>query len=110
VSRPCKIGGSWRDLYAGKWSLNLSEHKGVSKLEKQGEYERRVETVVEQCDDQIEQFKADLEEAGPEQRTKYDEEIDVLIANREAVRRGLLRVNPEGVDLCSSCPDEKDLV
>jgi len=65
---------------------------------------------VEQCDNQIEQFKADLEEAGPEQRAKYDEEIDVLIANREALRRGLLRANPEGVDLCSSCPDEKDAV
>ena len=51
---------------------------------------------MEQCDDQIEQFKADLEEAGPEQKEKYDEEISVLIANREAVRRGLLRVTPEG--------------
>jgi hypothetical protein len=86
------------------------EDKGVSKLEKQGEYERRVEAMVEQCDNQIEQFKADLEEAGPEQRAKYDEEIDVLIANREAVRRGVLRVTPEGDDLCSSCPDEKDAV
>jgi len=75
-------------------------------LEKQGEYERRVEAVVGQCDDRIEQFKADLEEAGPEQREKYDEEISVLIANREAVRRGLLRVNPEGDDLCSSCSEE----
>jgi len=110
VSRPFKIGASWQDLYAGKRSLNFSEHKGECKLETQGEYERRVEAVVEQCDNQIEQFKADLEEAGPEQRAKYDEEIDVLIANREAVRRGLLRVNPEGVDLCSSCPDEKDAV
>jgi hypothetical protein len=79
-------------------------------LEKQGEYERRVEAVVEQCDDQIAQFKADLEEAGPEQKEKYDGEISVLIANREAVRRGLLRVNPEGVDLCSSCPEEKEAV
>jgi hypothetical protein len=79
-------------------------------LEKQGEYERRVEAVVEQCDDQIEQFKADLEEAGPEQKAKYDEEISVLIANREAVRRGLLRVDPEGADLCSSCAEEKDAV
>jgi len=75
-------------------------------LEKQGEYERRVEAVVDQCDDQIEQFKADLEEAGPEQKEKYDEEISVLIANRESVRRGLLRVDPEGIDLCSSCPEE----
>jgi hypothetical protein len=79
-------------------------------LEKQGKYERRVEAVVEQCDDQIEQFKADLEDAGPEQKEKYDEEISVLIANRESVRRGLLRVDPEGVDLCSSCPDEKGAV
>ena len=79
-------------------------------MEKQGEYERRVEAVVEQCDDQIEQFKADLEEAGPEQKEKYREEISVLIANRESVRRGLLRVNPEGVDLCSSCPEDKEAV
>jgi len=90
--------------------LILSEHKGECKLEKQGEYERRVEAVVEQCDDQIAQFKADLEEAGPEQKEKYDGEISVLIANREAVRRGLLRVNPEGVDLCSSCPEGKEAV
>jgi hypothetical protein len=77
-------------------------------LETAGEYERSVEAVVEQCDDQIEQFKADLEDAGPEQKEKYNEEISVLIANREAVRRGLLRVDPEGVDLCSSCPEEKE--
>jgi hypothetical protein len=79
-------------------------------LEKQGEYERIVEAVVEQCDDQIAQFRADLEEAGPEQKEKYDEEISVLIANREAVRRGLLRVTPGGDDLCSSCPEEEDAV
>jgi hypothetical protein len=51
-----------------------------------------------------------LEEAGPEQKEKYGEEISVLIANRESVRRGLLRVDPEGIDLCSSCPEEKDAV
>lgn len=61
---------------------------------------------MEQCDDQIAQFKADLEDAGPEQKEKYDEEMSVLIANREAVRRGLLRLSPEGDDLCSSCPAE----
>ena len=66
--------------------------------------------MVEQCDDQIEQFKADLEEAGPEQKEKYDEEISLLIANREAVRRGLLRVTPEGDGLCSSCPEGKEAV
>jgi hypothetical protein len=86
------------------------ELKGECKLEKQGEYERRVEAVVEQCDDQIEQFKADSEGAGPEQKEKYDGEISLLIANREAVRRGLLRVTPEGDDLCSSCPEEKEAV
>jgi hypothetical protein len=90
--------------------LILCQHKGECKLEKEGEYERRVEAVVEQCDDQIEQFKADLEGAGPEQKEKYDGEISLLIANREAVRRGLLRVTPEGDNLCSSCPEEKEVV
>lgn len=74
-------------------------------MENPGEYERRIEALVEQCDDQIEQFKAALEQAGPEQKEKYDEEMSVLIANREAVRRGLLRPSPEGEELCSSCPD-----
>ncbi len=75
-------------------------------MENPGEYERRVEALVKQCDDQIEEFKAAMEKAGPEQRQKYDEEMSVLIANREAVRRGLLRPSPEGEELCSSCPDE----
>ncbi len=78
--------------------------KGELKLENEGEYERRVESVVEQCDAQIAQFEAAMEEAGPEQKAKYDEEMSVLIANREAVRRGLVRPGPEG-ELCSSCPE-----
>lgn len=75
-------------------------------MKSQGEYERRVEALVEQCDDQIAQFKNDLEDAGLEQKEKYDEEMSVLIANREAVRRGLLRLSPEGDELCSSCSEE----
>jgi hypothetical protein len=73
-------------------------------LESSGEYERRIEALVDQCDDQIEQFRVALEEAGPEQKEKYDEEMSVLIANREAMRRGLLRPSPDGKELCSSCP------
>ncbi len=76
-------------------------------MENPGEYERRIEALVEQCDNQIEQFKAALEQAGPEQRDKYEEEMSVLIANREAVRRGLLRPSPEGEELCSSCPEKE---
>jgi hypothetical protein len=75
-------------------------------LENPGEYERRIEALVEQCDDQIEQFRSALEEAGPEQKEKYDEEVSVLIANREAMRRGLLRPSPNGEELCSSCPEK----
>jgi hypothetical protein len=81
--------------------------KGECKLENPGDYERRIEALVEQCDDQIEQFKASLEKAGPEQKEKYDEEMSVLIANREAVRRGLLRPTPDGEELCSSCPQDE---
>jgi hypothetical protein len=77
-------------------------------LENPGEYERRIEALVEQCDDQIEQFRSSLEEAGPEQKEKYDEEMSVLIANREAVRRGLLRPSPSGEELCSSCPERAE--
>jgi len=79
-------------------------------LESQGDYERKVEALVEQCDDQIAQFRSDMEEAGPEQREKFDEEISILIANREALRRGLVRVTPEGDDLCSSCPEEEETI
>ena len=75
-------------------------------METEEDYERRVEAAVEQCDAQIAEFEAAMEEAGPEQRAKYNEEMSILIANREAVRRGLLRLTPEG-DLCSSCSDEE---
>ncbi len=70
------------------------EHKGECKLEKQGEYERRVEAVVEQCDNQIEQFKADLEEAGPEQREKYDEEIRRFDSEPRGGAEGLVTCDP----------------
>ena len=78
-------------------------------MENRGEYEQRVEDLLEQCDAQIAQFRADSEQAGPEQRAKYDEEISLLIANREALRRGLLRVSLEGEDLCSACSEDKSV-
>ena len=69
-------------------------------------YEREVEGKIEEWNARIEQLKISAQDAGPEKSKEYEEEIDTLIADREAVRRGLLRLSESGEALCSSCPDE----
>lgn len=64
-----------------------------------------VEAMVSRMDAQIEELTARGKDGGPELRKQCQEEISTLIANREAVRRGLLRVTESG-ELCSSCPEE----
>jgi hypothetical protein len=69
-------------------------------------YESEVEGKIEEWNARIEQLKISAQDAGPEKSKEYEEEIDTLIADREAVRRGLLRMSESGEALCSSCPDE----
>jgi hypothetical protein len=69
-------------------------------------YESEVEGKIEEWNARIEQLKISAQDAGPEKNKEYEEEIDTLIADREAVRRGLLRMSESGEALCSSCPDE----
>ena len=71
-------------------------------------YESGVEGKIEEWNARIEQLKISAQDAGPEKSKEYEEEIDTLIADREAVRRGLLRLSESGEALCSSCPDEPD--
>jgi len=70
------------------------------------QYENKVEAKIEEWNARIEKLKLDAQDAGPEKRKEYEEEIDSFIANREAARRGLVRVSESGSGLCSSCPDE----
>ena len=72
-------------------------------------YESEVEGKIEEWNARIEQLKISAQDAGPEKSKEYEEEIDTLIVDREAVRRGLLRMSESGEALCSSCPDEPTL-
>ncbi|MEW6113471.1 MAG: hypothetical protein AB1664_15170 [Thermodesulfobacteriota bacterium] len=58
------------------------------------EHEERVRTLLSKWDDEIERLKAASLDAADEDRKRYDEAIELLVANREAMRRGLL-VLPE---------------
>jgi hypothetical protein len=70
-------------------------------------YEDRVEAKIEEWNARIEQLKVDAQDAGPEKSKEFEHEIESLIANREAVRRGLLRLSESGEELCSACPNEQ---
>ncbi len=67
-------------------------------MDKQENYEDKIRV----CDAKIEELKACSQQAAPEMKKKMDREIGELIANREAIRRGLLKIDEEG-ELCSSC-------
>lgn len=69
-------------------------------------YENQVEAKIQEWNARIDLLKVSAQDAGSEKRKEYEEEIDTLIADREAVRRGLLRVGESGETLCSSCADE----
>jgi hypothetical protein len=74
-------------------------------LETQADYENGIQGLLDTCNTQIEELEACAKQAAPELRTQCEEEISVLIANREALKRGLLRPD-EKSDLCSACPEE----
>jgi hypothetical protein len=69
------------------------------------DYERRIDSLVDEWNARIDLLEADARHAGPEFKGKYNDQITTLILDREAARRGLLRVEESG-ELCSSCPPE----
>jgi hypothetical protein len=64
------------------------------------------ETIISEIDSQIEELTQCAKEAKPEMRKECEDKISLLIANREGIKRGLLRLNEAG-ELCSSCPSEQ---
>jgi hypothetical protein len=74
----------------------------------QSDYERRIDSLLEEWNSRIEHLEADARHAGPEFKKKYDEQISTLILDREATRRGLLRMEESG-ELCASCPPKSSL-
>ncbi len=73
-------------------------------METQADYENRIQGLLETCNTQIEELEACAKQASPELRKQCEEEISVLIANRESLKRGLLKFNEES-GLCSACPE-----
>jgi hypothetical protein len=67
------------------------------------DYETKLEALLQQCDVSIEEASACAREASGAARRACLEEMDILIVNRESLRRGLLRLEEPGC-LCSSCP------
>jgi hypothetical protein len=72
-------------------------------LEKQAENVKDIQVQLKICDYQIEELVSCAKQASAELRKECEELISVLIANREALKRGLLKVTDEG-ELCSACP------
>jgi len=80
--------------------------RGGNKLEKQTyNDDSRIEGMLNVCNCQIEELEACAKQASPELRKQCEEQISVLISNREALKRGLLKVSDER-QLCSSCSEE----
>ncbi len=77
--------------------------KGGLEMENPVDYEGKIEELTRVCDAKIEELRACSQEATPELKAKMDREISELIANREALRRGLVKPDDEG-GFCSSCP------
>jgi hypothetical protein len=74
-------------------------------LQTQADYENRIQALLNTCNTQIEGLEACAKQASPELRIQCEEEISVLIANREALKRGLLKLD-EQCGICSACPEE----
>jgi hypothetical protein len=70
------------------------------------EHEERVNALIGKWADEIGRLKAAAEDASDEDRKRYDEAIELLVANREAMRRGLLVLpETEEIPLASSEPE-----
>jgi hypothetical protein len=72
-------------------------------LEDQAENEKDIQVQLKVCNYQIEELESCAKQASTELGKECEVLISVLIANREALKRGLLKVTDEG-ELCSSCP------
>ena len=66
-------------------------------MEAQTDYESRVQLRLQVFDDQIKELEAKVKEAPPEMRKQYEEQIDQLILDREALKRGLLEIADQDV-------------
>ena len=66
-------------------------------MEKQTDYESRVRLRLQVFEDQIKELEAKAEEAPPVMRKQYEEHIDQLILDREALKRGLMEINDQDV-------------
>ncbi|MGO9119103.1 MAG: hypothetical protein ACLQPD_16035 [Desulfomonilaceae bacterium] len=73
-------------------------------METQADYENRIQGLLNTCNNQIEELESCAKQASPELRKQCEEEISVLIANRESLKRGLLKVSDQ-CGFCSSCPE-----
>jgi len=76
-------------------------------LETQADFENGIQGLLNTCNNQIEELEACAKQASPELRIQCEEEISVLIANRESLKRGLLKVDDQ-CGFCSSCPEENE--
>jgi hypothetical protein len=65
-------------------------------------YEDRVQEQIDTYNVKIDQLEEYARKVGPDRRSNSEEEISELILQREAVRRGLLRLDPQGTT-CSAC-------
>ena len=74
-------------------------------METQADYENRIQALLNTCNTQIEELEACAKQASPELRRQCEDEISVLIANREGLKRGLLKFNEQSC-LCSDCAEE----
>jgi len=66
------------------------------------DYEIELEALLRQCDSSVEDLSACARNASPGMSRACRDEMEVLIANRESLRRGLLRLDDANC-LCSSC-------
>ena len=82
-----------------------SYERGIN-MTNQTDHDGTTETLIRGIDSQIEELTLCAKGAMPELRRKCEDEISLLIANRECIKRGLLRLNEAG-ELCSSCPSEE---
>ncbi len=67
-----------------------------------GKYEEKVNELVSEWNEKINDSLANPDS---DDDARDSQEVDDLIANREAVRRGLVRVE-EGGEMCVSCPED----
>lgn len=69
-------------------------------------YEEQINELIENWDEHIDRLKKAARDASGDDRNRYDEALSFLMANREALRRGLLRPDPSRGEFCVSCEEE----